>query len=309
MDQVSILIPTYNRMPFLLEAVRSAIEQTVPAAEILVIDDGSEDGTVEAIERMARQAPRLRVVRQANRGVGAARNRGLREASHEIVCFLDSDDRLAPTALEQGLASFSPEVSMLVFSGHTFGDLDSPRVLTKVLPGDDFTLESLLGADADFNPPWGLARKDHLLAIGGFAEDLPCAVDYDLLLRLCASARPVRNLRKPVYFHRRAPGHRSVSDNQVRNFRTRLLVLDRLEREFNSHCKPLARSLAAARARFQLQFWKACVRAHARDAATVAEARAAIEACWRHQPLRLRLLRNVLLYRSSPALCSSMGLS
>src|SRR5579864_2473726 len=87
---ISAVIPAFNRRNHVSRAIDSALAQTVPVDEILVIDDGSTDGTAELVE--SRYGNRVRVVRQANSGVAGARRRGIQEARGEWIAFLDSDD-------------------------------------------------------------------------------------------------------------------------------------------------------------------------------------------------------------------------
>ncbi|HEY8154210.1 MAG TPA: glycosyltransferase family 2 protein [Myxococcota bacterium] len=94
---VSVVIPTYNRAHLVGRALASALAQVTPLDEILVVDDGSSDGTEQAL---ADYRDRIRYLRTPNRGAGAARNRGIREATRDLVAFLDSDDEWMPGKLE-----------------------------------------------------------------------------------------------------------------------------------------------------------------------------------------------------------------
>ena len=98
-----MVIPCYNQARFLGEAIQSVLCQGYTDLEIIVVDDGSGDGTEEVASGYAREDPRVRLIRQENRGLAAARNRGLAEAGGEFVVFLDSDDRLVLGALEVGV--------------------------------------------------------------------------------------------------------------------------------------------------------------------------------------------------------------
>jgi hypothetical protein len=92
--KVSALIPTYNRKEYVERAIRSVLAQTVPVDEIVVVDDGSTDGTAEEIEQLFKGG--VRVIRQANQGVSGARRRAVLEARGEWIAFLDSDDEWTP---------------------------------------------------------------------------------------------------------------------------------------------------------------------------------------------------------------------
>src|SRR6266446_9539630 len=99
---VSVVIPCYNQAHFLGEAIDSALAQTYPHLEIVVVDDGSTDNIAAVVARY----PGVRYFRQENQGLAAARNTGLRHSVGERLVFLDADDRLMPGAIEVGLACF-----------------------------------------------------------------------------------------------------------------------------------------------------------------------------------------------------------
>jgi glycosyltransferase involved in cell wall biosynthesis len=97
--KVSALIPTYNRREHVFRAIDSVLAQTSPVDEIIVVDDGSTDGSAEAVRSF--YGSRVTLIQQKNSGVSAARNRGIREARGEWIAFLDSDDVWFPTKLER----------------------------------------------------------------------------------------------------------------------------------------------------------------------------------------------------------------
>ena len=97
MKLVSILIPVYNAEGFVAEAIQSALDQTWPAKEIIAVDDGSTDRSLEILKSFGL---RIRVIEQENRGASAARNRALSEAQGEFIQYLDADDFLAADKIE-----------------------------------------------------------------------------------------------------------------------------------------------------------------------------------------------------------------
>jgi glycosyltransferase involved in cell wall biosynthesis len=127
---VSAVIPTFNRLAYVRRAIDSVLAQTVPVDEVLVVDDGSTDGTAEAVA--VEYGAHVRVVRQANTGVSGARRRGIREAHGEWIAFLDSDDTWTPNRNKELLdaaARVPADVAWI------FGDL---RLVTDV--GNEVTL-------------------------------------------------------------------------------------------------------------------------------------------------------------------------
>src|SRR4028118_1383709 len=116
--KASVVIPCYNQARFLGEAIESVLSQTYTDFEVIVVDDGSTDDTAEVASSYAAEDARVRLVRQENRGLAGARNRGLAESRGEYVVFLDSDDRLAEEALEVGVRELDAHPECAFVSGH-----------------------------------------------------------------------------------------------------------------------------------------------------------------------------------------------
>ena len=109
--QVSVVIPTYNRLSVLPRALDSVFGQTLPALEVIVVDDGSTDGTADWVRA---NYPKARVIEQENRGVSAARNTGIRESCGQWLAFLDSDDSWLPKKLHEQVQALGlePEIRL-----------------------------------------------------------------------------------------------------------------------------------------------------------------------------------------------------
>lgn len=130
---VSVVIPAYNAEPFLAETVRSVIKQTWTPIEIVIVDDGSKDGTLAVADQFA--GPSVKVVAQPNAGASAARNRGVAEAQGEFIQYLDADDLLAPSKVTVQMRRLLAEGPEVLASGRwsRFAD-DTSRAWTKPEP-------------------------------------------------------------------------------------------------------------------------------------------------------------------------------
>lgn len=122
--KVSVIIPVYNTRLYLQECVDSILEQSLDSFEIIIVDDGSTDGSIELIREYERNHANIYVICQSNRKLGAARNTGLKKARGEYVYFFDSDDVLEKNALEYCYNEASTRnLDMIVFEADIFGDI------------------------------------------------------------------------------------------------------------------------------------------------------------------------------------------
>ena len=178
---VSVVIPCYNGEAFLKEAIESAMEQSYPRVEVIVVDDGSTDRSSE----IAQQFP-VRYIRQPNRGLTASRNLGVRESRGSYIVFLDADDRLKPDAIEAGLRVLAgrPECAMAV-GDHLFISEDGSHLANsrkEYLASSHY--EALLRSNFIEMISSVLFRRQVLDEVGGFNTELRVAEDYELYLRI-----------------------------------------------------------------------------------------------------------------------------
>jgi glycosyltransferase involved in cell wall biosynthesis len=234
---VGVIIPAFNQARFLGEAIQSVLAQTLPADEIIVVDDGSTDDPAA----VAAQFPTGRLIRQDNRGPSAARNTGLRNSKSDCVVFLDADDRLLSNALESGLACIAshPDCAF-VYGGHRLisedGRLLWPDIL-RPIKGDAY--HALLRGNLVGSPMTALFRRDCLLAVNGFDETLRVCEDYDLYLRL-AERYPIASHSAIVAEYRKHG--QNTSNDYVAMLKGVLLVLD--VNEARSATDPAGRAAA-----------------------------------------------------------------
>lgn len=179
---VSVVIPCFNQAHYLGEAIESVLSQTIPGAEIIVVDDGSVDHTYEVAGRYGS----VHRMRQKNRGVAAARNAGLAASSGEELVFLDADDRLMPRALETGTTLLRRRPNIAFVSGAARdirGDGSIVAGPAQAVITQDHYLR-LLETCFILSGSSIVYRRSAVEAVGGFDESLSAADDYDLYLRL-----------------------------------------------------------------------------------------------------------------------------
>ena len=172
---VTIAIPCFNTARWIGAAVQSALDQDWPEKEVIVVDDGSTDGSRDEVRAFG---DRVRLIEGGHRGSNAARNTALQAARGEWVQFLDADDFLLPTKLSQQLAGAADED--VIFSPVLF-DQDGLRTASAIDPRR--TIEALWLAWELPQTGGALWRKSALAAIGGWNEATPCCQEYELYAR------------------------------------------------------------------------------------------------------------------------------
>lgn len=182
--KISVIIPTYNRKFFLKRSVDSVLKQTLKPYEIIIIDDGSSDGTSSMIKE---SYPAVNLIRQENKGVSAARNTGIRSSSGDWICFLDSDDEWKKNKLKnQELALTQNTNYLFCHSNEEWirnGKKINQKKKHKKYGGDIF--KKCLDM-CRISPSSVMIYKKVFDNIGFFNEDLIVCEDYELWLRICA---------------------------------------------------------------------------------------------------------------------------
>lgn len=183
--KIAVIIPTYNRAGVVGRAIETALAQTLPPEEIIVVDDGSSDGTREVVEAYG---PPVRYIHQQNQGLAASRNTGVRACRSPWVAFIDDDDEWAPGKLEkQAKAIAATPDAVLCYTGLVC--VVKGGGSTVIMPNSPDRIYPTIRLRTPFSPCSVMIRKDALEAVGGFNPRLRAAEDWELFMRLVPTGR------------------------------------------------------------------------------------------------------------------------
>jgi glycosyltransferase involved in cell wall biosynthesis len=185
---VSVVMPVFNGEPYLEAAIESVLCQSLEPFEFVIVEDGSTDGSNRIIRSYARTHANIVLVEQENRGISAARNRGLERASHDLIAVMDADDVMMPTRLERQLTFLgqNPEVTVVCSYAHLINS--AGRVVgasrPEFPPPERILVEPL--KFFSFTNSSAMMRKKDVISAGGYREEFPYGEDQDLWGRLLA---------------------------------------------------------------------------------------------------------------------------
>ncbi len=203
--RVSVVIPAFDAEPYLDESIRSVRDQTLRDIEILVVDDGSRDASLETAERHAAEDPRVRVLRQEHGGVSAARNLGIGEARASWVALQDADDVSLPLRLERQLACLeaNPDVAALGTYATRIGSTGREFGVLETTPTSRDELAAAIAREEPLFllPSTVMMSREAVVASGGFRTATGVAEDADLWTRL-ADRHAVLVLPEPLVRYR-----------------------------------------------------------------------------------------------------------
>lgn len=207
---ISVVIPTFDRASVLPRALDSVVRQTRSPAEVIVVDDGSTDDTAELVER---RFPSVRLLRQVNRGVSAARNRGIEASESEWIALLDSDDEWWPRKLERQMSALKERPELRVCHTDEIWIRHGRRVNQRRIHAKHggWIFEHCLPRCA-MSPSSIVIHRSVFDEVGMFDEELPACEDYDLWLRIC-SRYPVLCVDEPLVV--KHGGHEDQLSRQV----------------------------------------------------------------------------------------------
>lgn len=242
---ISVVIPAYNAAQYLSEAIESVLSQTHQDFELIVVDDGSTDGTEDVVQRYG---DRVGYLRQENRGPGAAKNLGIKNSRGSLIATLDADDRWLPDKLEKQreyMQSHS-EVGLVYSNCSTF---DSNGIMTeaydgthrKVYRGQVFDKLLLKNFIASITV---MIRRECLERVGLFPEHLKISEDWHLWLRL-AKEYQVGYISDPLAMYRWQT--QSLTWNYAASYPYRLRVLEEIENLYRDYFQTRQRLIRRAR--------------------------------------------------------------
>ncbi len=224
MPKVTVIIPTYNAIAYLPSTVDSVIQQTFTDFEVLIVDDGSTDETVEWVSKLV--DPRVRLISQANQGVAVARNQGIASAQGEYVAFLDADDLWEPTKLEKQVKCLdeNPQVGLVNTSIVNIDEQGKPLGAVNASDVEGNVLKYIVEENLILCGSAPMVRRSCLEAVQGFDQQLMSAEDWDLWIRLSARY-DFAVVREPLVLYRQHLN--SKSNNIERHLKHRLKVIDK----------------------------------------------------------------------------------
>ena len=232
---ISAVIPAYNCEKYIARAVESVLKQTLPVQEIVVVDDGSTDGTADAVRSFGEK---VTLIRQANAGVSAARNTGIRAANGDWIAFLDADDEWLPEKIKRQSELLNRNPDLMWMTGNYQECLcEENRIAPHTLPQH---CEQLLGGKDYYDSylhairryEWGhtccmLVRRQVFDHVGFFPIDISLAEDLDMWLRIGYRYPKVGFSPKPLSIY-----HLRVNDSLMTASRSQSLYAAFIERHF-----------------------------------------------------------------------------
>lgn len=218
--EISVVIPVYNAAGTIAATIGSVLAQTFPRFEIVAVDDGSSDASLDILLGIAAQDARLRVISQRNGGVSSARNLGAGMAASPLVAFLDADDLWAPEKLARHIALHRDEpllaasYARIAFIARDAAMLEGARTVSTLCPHAP-RLADVLGENPVCTASNLVVRRDWFVTLGGFDERLNFAEDQEFVARLVARGGKVDGIDGVLTGYRFSPDGLSMDHAQM----------------------------------------------------------------------------------------------
>ena len=202
MNLVTVIVPCYNMEAFLEETLTSIVASDYRPLEVIVVDDGSRDNSAAKAEAFAFEHPEVRVIRQTNQGVCAARNNGLQQAKGTYVLPVDADDKISASFLSHAVAAMEarPDLKVVYSRAEMFGERSGEWKLPAYSPA--------LLARKNMIPATALFRRQDALQIGGYCTEEVFREDWDFWVSLLENGGDVLQLDEVGFYYRIRKGSR-----------------------------------------------------------------------------------------------------
>ncbi len=250
--RISVLMPVFNGGPYLSAAIESVLSQTFGDYELVIVDDGSTDGSANVIGGYVAADHRIRAFRKDNSGISDTLNRGIAEARGDWIARLDADDIMLPRRLERQIAFVSAD-SEIVAAGSYYDIIDAAgtRCATlRPLPRDRGDLQRVLDArePLTFTHPTMIYRRHIAMALGGYRRDYEPCEDTELFARMLAMSGVILIQPEVLTLYRVHGG--AISQRQATEmFMKRHFVYHNFYRELDGHPAVSYEEFLASRAR------------------------------------------------------------
>jgi glycosyltransferase involved in cell wall biosynthesis len=303
---VSAVIPSYNYARHVGEAIESVLGQTLPAHEILVIDDGSTDDTPAVA---ARYGNKIHYVRTKNQGVSAARNEGIKRATGDLIAFLDADDRWLPHKLERQVPLFADPTVGLAHTGCRVFDGATEATLVEPIPQKELAFHELLNCCA-VSLSSAMVPRRVFAEVGGFHPAFSNAADWDMWIRI-ARNHQVTGCPEVLVEYRSHTTSMSQG-NEYKQFCECLAVLEK-NSGHHQNCAACAEAIRSAQRRLRLEYYgvsTAVARARAREGKRLESVLLRLRTIWQQPQLLLMapvIIRNWIAARNEARRLKAAG--
>lgn len=224
---VSIVTPCFNQAKYLKETVGSVMKSSYRPIEMIIVNDGSTDNSLEIAEQLAKEYKEISVINQPNSGVSVARNHGISEAKGEIILPLDGDDLISPNYIEESVNILTnrPEVKVVYCDAVKFNKKGQKKWKLKEFSLFNLSKDNMIFSAAHF---W---KKD-ALAVGGFSEDMVMGrEDWEFWIKMLKNGGEVVRLPFIGFFYRLTSGSKRKKTRSKKNKRARIDYLNEKHEE------------------------------------------------------------------------------
>lgn len=247
MSLVTIILPAYNAEKTIARAIESALSQEYTDLEVIVVDDGSSDSTLNVCKALADKDNRLKVLHINNSGPSAARNYGLSRANGEFICFMDADDEMSSTMISQMTSNMQDDID-LVACGYKVRSNNGEQAFEQRLDDKTYSNDHLyefigkLQEAKAFNPLWNKIFRRSIIDGNNLKMDTSVDMGEDFLFVVdyCEkSKKNYKTLSSPLYNYELSNNGLQVTANRNKNLDRRLSQLEQLNKIFNQRNYPM----------------------------------------------------------------------